>query len=71
MRDRYDLLLDELGRELVHEEARAERAAAQRFLASLDRSSPEGEWFETLAEGFPSRLEAAIAYLREMSGASR
>ena len=42
------------------------RDDARRFLGSLDGDSQEGMWFEAFAEGFPSRLDAAIAYVRDM-----
>jgi len=39
---------------------------ARRFLDALDGESQEGMWFEAFAEGFPSRLDAAVAYVRDM-----
>lgn len=36
---------------------------AEKWLAHLDPLSDEGMWFDQLAESYPSRLEAAIAYL--------
>jgi hypothetical protein len=42
------------------------RGEAQRFLGSLDADSQEGMWFEAFAEGFPSRLAAAVAYVKDM-----
>ena len=43
---------------------------ARRFLRELDPDSQEGLWFDAVAEAYPSRLEAAIAYVREV-GPSR
>ncbi|MBW4595751.1 MAG: hypothetical protein KME46_23310 [Brasilonema angustatum HA4187-MV1] len=37
---------------------------AEDWLAKLDPFSSEGLWFEKFAEGYPSRLEAAIEYLQ-------
>lgn len=47
------------------ERSREERAARV-FLDKLDSESQEGMWFEALAERFPTRIEAAIAYLRDV-----
>lgn len=37
---------------------------AKEWLDKLDPFSPEGLWFERFAEGYPSKLEAAIKYLQ-------
>jgi hypothetical protein len=37
---------------------------AQDWLEKLDPLSTEGIWFESFAEGYPSKLEAAIEYLQ-------
>jgi hypothetical protein len=37
---------------------------AKDWLAKLDPLSSEGLWFERFAEGYPSKLEAAIEYLQ-------
>ncbi|MCC5635282.1 hypothetical protein LC593_05320 [Nostoc sp. CHAB 5844] len=37
---------------------------AQEWLEKLDPFSPEGLWFERFAEGYPSKLAAAIEYLQ-------
>jgi hypothetical protein len=37
---------------------------AQEWLDKLDPFSSEGLWFERFAEGYPSKLEAAIEYLQ-------
>ena len=42
------------------------RDEARRFLGSLDVDSQEGMWFEAFAEGFPSRLDAAVVYVKDM-----
>jgi hypothetical protein len=41
------------------------RDEARSFLASLDVDSQEGMWFEAFAEGFPSRLDAAVVYVKD------
>lgn len=38
-------------------------AQAQEWLEKLEPLSPEGMWFETFAQSYPSKLEAAIEYL--------
>ena len=42
------------------------RDEARRFLGALDVESQEGMWFEAFAEGFPSRLDAAVVYVKDM-----
>ena len=37
---------------------------AKEWLAKVDPLSSEGLWFERFAENYPSKLEAAIEYLR-------
>jgi hypothetical protein len=37
---------------------------AKEWLSKLDPFSPEGLWFEHFAEGYPSKLEAAVEYLQ-------
>lgn len=59
----------ELDREQETERRRtraSDERAARVFLSHLDPESQEGMWFEALAERFPSRIEAAIAYLRDV-----
>lgn len=69
--------LERLLREAVAELDREEDARRRResmraendaraFLTRLDADSREGMWFEAVAEEFPTRLDAAIAYLREV-----
>ncbi len=36
---------------------------AQEWLEKLEPLSPEGIWFESFAQSYPSKLEAAIEYL--------
>jgi hypothetical protein len=60
--------------ELEQERLRQEKIKAQQlaalgkqakeWLEKLDSFSPEGLWFERFAEGYPSKLEAAIEYLQ-------
>jgi len=46
------------------QEIAALRKPAQEWLEKLDPFSSEGLWFERFAEGYPSKLEAAIEYLQ-------
>ncbi len=39
------------------------KAQAQQWLEKLEPLSTEGMWFETFAQNYPSKLEAAIEYL--------
>ncbi len=39
------------------------KTQAQEWLKQLEPLSPEGLWFETFAQSYPSKLEAAIEYL--------
>ncbi len=64
--DTYDDLLAALRAEVTEVEERDERERAQQFLAALDPESSEGMWFDAVAETFPSRLAAAIAYVRDV-----
>ncbi|MBD2438970.1 hypothetical protein H6G69_19500 [Nostoc sp. FACHB-110] len=41
------------------------RKKAQAWLDKLDPFSAEGLWFERFAEGYPSKLDAAIEYLQD------
>ena len=52
--------------ELDRETELEQRHAARAFLKNLDPNSQEGMWFEALAEKFPNRIEAAVAYLRDV-----
>ncbi|HVJ88849.1 MAG TPA: hypothetical protein VM580_03535 [Labilithrix sp.] len=65
-------LLNDVAAELRREDERAELAQARhleheakRFLRDLDPDSQEGMWFEAFAECYPSRLEAALVYVRD------
>ncbi|MFN6501193.1 MAG: salt stress protein, Slr1339 family [Nostoc sp. DedQUE01] len=40
------------------------KVQAKEWLGKIDPLSPEGLWFESFAESYPSKLEAAIEYLR-------
>lgn len=40
------------------------RGEAQAWLKTLDPFSSEGLWFERFAEGYPSKLDAAMGYLQ-------
>jgi hypothetical protein len=71
-------LAEELQRqeELQAEQVRQERVNAKRkeglkkeaksWLKNLDPLSSEGLWFERFAEGYPSKLDAAVEYLQSM-----
>ncbi|MFO0734963.1 MAG: hypothetical protein U0270_03755 [Labilithrix sp.] len=65
MLDLQKMLRDAVA-ELDRETELDQRQAARAFLRNLDPGSQEGMWFEALAERFPSRLEAAVAYLRDV-----
>ena len=39
------------------------KGQAQEWLENLEPLSPEGMWFESFAQSYPSKLEAAIEYL--------
>ncbi|MEO1374250.1 MAG: hypothetical protein AAFW70_08015 [Cyanobacteria bacterium J06635_10] len=41
------------------------KSKAQEWLEKLEPLSPEGLWFESFAQNYPSKLEAAIEYLQE------
>jgi hypothetical protein len=40
------------------------RGEAQAWLKTLDPFSSEGLWFERFAEGYPSKIDAAMGYLQ-------
>lgn len=40
------------------------KVEATAWLQNLDPFSPEGLWFERFAEGYPSKLDAAVEYLQ-------
>lgn len=52
--------------ELDRETSARDRVEARSFLAHLDPNSQEAMWFEALAEKYPSRIDAAVAYLRDV-----
>ena len=41
---------------------------AQAWLSELEPLSPEGLWFESFSEGYPSKLDAAVEYLQGLNG---
>lgn len=65
MLDLQKMLRDAVA-ELDRETAVEQRDTAKAFLRNLDSNSQEGMWFEAIAERFPTRLDAAIAYLRDV-----
>jgi hypothetical protein len=50
--------------QLKAKQREALQKVAKDWLAKLDPLSLEGLWFERFAEGYPSKLEAAIEYLQ-------
>lgn len=50
--------------QLKAKQLEAIKKQAQAWLDKLDPYSPEGLWFERFAEGYPSKLTAAIEYLQ-------
>jgi hypothetical protein len=60
-------MLSDIRDELAEDRTRDLEAEARRFLAALDPDSSEGMWFDAVAASFPSRLEAAIAYVAAMA----
>jgi hypothetical protein len=58
--DGFERMLGEIRADVDH----VSREEAQRFLAKLDPDSSEGMWFDAFAQGFPTRLDAAVAYVR-------
>jgi hypothetical protein len=50
--------------QLKAKQIEALKTRAQEWLTKLDPFSPEGLWFERFAEGYASKLEAAIEYLQ-------
>ena len=67
--DRYTNMLTQVCAELDVAERTEREAKARRFLARLDPHSTEGMWFEAVAGSFPSRLDAAIAYVEAVGPA--
>jgi predicted ribosome quality control (RQC) complex YloA/Tae2 family protein len=49
--------------EIKLKQKEALKKQAQVWLEQLEPLSQEGLWFEQFAEGYPSKLEAAIAYI--------
>jgi uncharacterized protein with von Willebrand factor type A (vWA) domain len=50
--------------QLKKQKQQAVKKQAKDWLEKLDPLSPEGLWFERFAEGYSSKLEAAIEYLQ-------
>ena len=50
--------------QLKAKQLEALQVQAKEWLAKVDPLSSEGLWFERFAESYPSKLEAAIEYLR-------
>ncbi|MBN4004949.1 hypothetical protein [Nostoc sp. LPT] len=50
--------------QLKAKQLEALKVQAKEWLAKVDPLSSEGLWFERFAESYPSKLEAAIEYLR-------
>ncbi|MBD2529131.1 hypothetical protein H6G97_05920 [Nostoc flagelliforme FACHB-838] len=50
--------------QLKAEQLEALKVDAKEWLAKVDPLSSEGLWFERFAESYPSKLEAAIEYLK-------
>jgi hypothetical protein len=50
--------------QLQAKQLEALKTLAKEWLEKLDPLSPEGLWFERFAEGYPSKLDAAIEYLK-------
>jgi hypothetical protein len=62
----FSKMLDDILGEVAAADAREAERRARRFLATLDPDSTEGMWFDALAERFPTRLQAAIVYVRDV-----
>lgn len=50
--------------EIKAKQIEALKNQAKAWLEKLDPLSPEGLWFESFAKSYPSKLEAAIEYLK-------
>ncbi len=67
-----ELIYNRNKQEIIHQEQQEQLKRkqlirqAEKWLANLDPSSDEGMWFNQLAESYPSKLEAAINYLRTL-----
>jgi hypothetical protein len=64
--DRLGALLEGVRTEFEREDERGLMQRAERFLASLDRASQLGMWFDAFAASYPSRIAAAMVYVREL-----
>jgi hypothetical protein len=63
--DSIDAMLASVRDEVAEADERALRADAQRLLDGMDPESQAGLWFDEFARAYSSRLEAAVAYVRE------
>ena len=52
-------------KQLQAQQLQALKKEAEDWLGKLDPFSPEGLWFERFAEKYPSKIEAAMEYLRQ------
>ena len=66
--DLFDLARDVVA-ELEREEEARFTEEARRFLRDLVPDSQEGMWFDAIAGSYPSRLAAAIAYVKTVTAA--
>lgn len=57
-------------RELEQQKAKEKNRRAIAWLKTLDPMSSEGLWFEEFAAKYPSKVAAAVDYLRSLSGNS-
>lgn len=65
LRKRQELEQERIRQEKIKaQQLEALRKPAKEWLEKLDPFSSEGLWFERFAEGYPSKLEAAIEYLQ-------
>ncbi|MDJ1176924.1 salt stress protein, Slr1339 family [Roseofilum capinflatum] len=80
MRDRYiqNRAIERQKREAAEREEKLRRQQrkaltprAREWLARLDPYSDEGFWFESFAQGYGDRLEAALDYLQALENTSR
>ena len=68
LRKQEELIREKIRQEKLKAKQReALEKPAQEWLAKLDPLSSEGLWFERFAQGYPSKLAAAIDYLQTNS----
>ena len=69
LRKQEELIQEKIRQEKLKAKQReALEKPAQEWLAKLDPLSSEGLWFERFAQGYPTKLAAAIDYLPEKLG---